>query len=72
MGREIHDGEEAEACREEGRGALESMIVEEEETEYFPKVRKTDMDLKAIGAQMETRKEELMAQMDKGQGKAVQ
>lgn len=33
MGREIHDGEEAEACREEGRGALESMIVEEEETE---------------------------------------
>jgi hemerythrin superfamily protein len=46
--------------------------VEEEETEYFPKVKKTDMDLKAIGAQMKTRKDELMAQMDSGQGKAVQ
>ena len=33
MGREIQEGEDAEACREEGRGALESMIVEEAETE---------------------------------------
>lgn len=31
MGSEIHDGEEAEACLE--GGALESMMVEEEETE---------------------------------------
>ena len=44
--------------------------VEEEETEYFPKVKKTDMDLKAVGARMAARKEELMAQMDTGQGKA--
>jgi hemerythrin superfamily protein len=46
--------------------------VEEEESEYFPKVKKTDMDLRAIGAQMQARKHELMAQMDTGQGKAVQ
>jgi hemerythrin superfamily protein len=46
--------------------------VEEEEEEYFPKVKKTDMDLKAIGARMQARKDELMAQMDQGQGKAVQ
>jgi hemerythrin superfamily protein len=46
--------------------------VEEEETEFFPKVKKTDMDLKAIGARMQTRKDELMAQMDQGQGKAIQ
>jgi hypothetical protein len=38
--------------------------VGEEEKEYFPKVRKTDMDLKAIGEQMRARKQELMAQMD--------
>jgi len=46
--------------------------VEEEEDEYFPKVKKTDMDLKAIGAQLKARKGELMAQMDRGQGKALQ
>jgi hemerythrin superfamily protein len=46
--------------------------VEEEETEYFPKVRKTDMDLKAAGARMQARKAELMAQADTGHGKAVQ
>lgn len=46
--------------------------VGEEETEYFPKVKETDMDLKAIGARMAARKEELMAKMDTGQGKAVQ
>ena len=38
--------------------------VEEEETEYFPKVQKTDMDLKAVGAQMAARKEELKSQAD--------
>ena len=46
--------------------------VEEEETEYFPKVQKTDMDLKAIGARMKARKEELTARMDQDQGTAVQ
>ena len=46
--------------------------VEEEETEYFPKLKKTDMDMKAVGAQMQTRKDELMGQMDTGQGRAVQ
>lgn len=46
--------------------------VEEEETEYFPRVQKTDMDLKAVGAKMAARKTELTAKMDKAQGKAVQ
>jgi len=46
--------------------------VEEEETEYFPKVQKTDMDLKAAGAQMAARKEELKGQMETDAGKALQ
>ena len=37
--------------------------VKEEEKEMFPKVRKTDLDLKALGDKMATRKEELMATM---------
>ena len=46
--------------------------VEEEEEDYFPKVRKTDMDLKAVGTRMAALKEQLMAGMDAGQGKALQ
>ena len=46
--------------------------VEEEEKELFPKLKKTDMDMKAVGAQLKSRKAELMAQMDGGQGKAMQ
>lgn len=46
--------------------------VEEEEGEYFPKVKKTDMDLKAVGTRMAALKEQLMAKMDAGQGKALQ
>jgi len=38
--------------------------VEEEETEYFPKVEKTDMDTKAVGEQMIARKEQLTAGRD--------
>ena len=45
--------------------------VEEEETDYFPKVRKTDMDLKAVGARMKARKDELMAGLDAAPGKIV-
>jgi hypothetical protein len=30
--------------------------VEEEETEYFPECRKSEMDLKAIGEEMKARK----------------
>lgn len=33
--------------------------VKEEETEMFPKVRKTDVDLKVLGEQLQTRKAEL-------------
>jgi hemerythrin-like domain-containing protein len=35
--------------------------VEEEETELFPRVRKSSTDLDDVGARMEARKEELMA-----------
>ena len=48
---------------------LQEMIehhVEEEETEYFPECRKSDMDLKAIGEQLEARKQELKASMADG------
>lgn len=44
---------------------LQEMIehhVEEEETEYFPECRKSEMDLKAVGEQMQARKAELMEQ----------
>ena len=37
--------------------------VKEEEQEMFPKVRKTDLDLKALGEQMAMRKAELERQM---------
>ncbi|HEX5776716.1 MAG TPA: hemerythrin domain-containing protein [Caulobacteraceae bacterium] len=54
---------------------LQEMIehhVEEEEKEYFPAVRKTEMDLEAIGAQMAQRKEELMGQMARVNGRVIQ
>jgi len=35
--------------------------VKEEQNEMFPKVRKTKLDLKALGAQLAARKEELLA-----------
>lgn len=38
--------------------------VEEEETEYFPKLRTTDIDLKALGARLQIRKDELLASVD--------
>lgn len=46
--------------------------VKEEESEYFPKLRKTDMDMKAVGAMLKARKEELMGQMGGDRGGAVQ
>ncbi|HZZ66660.1 MAG TPA: hemerythrin domain-containing protein [Phenylobacterium sp.] len=36
--------------------------VEEEEADYFPGVRKTGMDLNALGARLQARKNELMAE----------
>ncbi|MFZ5719584.1 MAG: hemerythrin domain-containing protein [Pseudomonadota bacterium] len=44
---------------------LQEMIqhhVEEEETEYFPECRRSEMDLKAIGETMRARKAELMTE----------
>ena len=37
--------------------------VEEEETELFPEVRETDIDLEALGAKLAARKAELMAML---------
>ena len=37
--------------------------VKEEETQLFPKLRKSDMDLEEVGAQLSARKEELMRQL---------
>lgn len=37
--------------------------VKEEEGELFPKVRKSDMDMKAIGEQLAARKKALMSRM---------
>jgi hemerythrin superfamily protein len=45
--------------------------VEEEEEDYFPKVKKTDMDLKAVGTRMAALKAQLMAKADAGSGAAL-
>lgn len=37
--------------------------VKEEEDEMFPKVREADVDLEALGEQMQVRKEDLMAEL---------
>lgn len=37
--------------------------VKEEQTEMFPKARKTNLDLKALGQQMAARKQELLGQL---------
>jgi hypothetical protein len=46
--------------------------VEEEEKEYFPQLKKTDMDLKGVGAQMADRKKVLMSTMAPEPGKRLQ
>jgi hemerythrin superfamily protein len=51
---------------------LQEMIehhVEEEETQYFPQLRRSDMDLKAMGEQMKARRAELMGGMDGSGGR---
>jgi hemerythrin-like domain-containing protein len=45
--------------------------VEEEETELFPQIKKSDMDLTAIAAKLETRSAELMAQLSSGGAQAT-
>jgi hemerythrin superfamily protein len=37
--------------------------VKEEESQYFPKVEKTDLDLEALGAEMKKLKDKLMAKL---------
>lgn len=45
--------------------------VEEEETELFPQIKKTDIDLTAVAAQLEARTAELMAELSSGGEKAT-
>jgi hemerythrin-like domain-containing protein len=42
--------------------------VKEEENELFPKLKKTDLDLKDIGSQLAARKSELMEELGIGEG----
>ena len=54
---------------------LQEMIehhVQEEEKEYFPATRRTEMDMEAIGRQLAERKEELMGEMTRVNGQMVQ
>ncbi|HEX6860061.1 MAG TPA: hemerythrin domain-containing protein [Caulobacteraceae bacterium] len=54
---------------------LQEMIehhVQEEEKEYFPACRKTDMDMEVLGLQMAERKEQLMGQMTRVNGQMIQ
>ena len=37
--------------------------VKEEEDEMFPKLRKTELDLKSLGDEMESRKEQLVIEL---------
>lgn len=46
--------------------------VEEEEKEYFPQARKTELDMEALGIQMAERREQLMGQMTRVNGQTVQ
>lgn len=58
---EIEDGDNIEPLMAKLQKAIEHH-VKEERTEMFPKARKaTGMDLPALAAQLETRKQELMA-----------
>lgn len=46
--------------------------VEEEEKEMFPKLQKTDMDMRTLGLRMAERKKELMSSMARPNGQRVQ
>ena len=46
--------------------------VEEEEKEMFPKLQKTDMDMRALGVRMAQRKTELMSSMARPNGQRIQ
>jgi hypothetical protein len=52
-------------------GEIVGHHVGEEEKDYFPACRKTDMDLVAVGEQMLTRKAELMNKLARPNGNAV-
>jgi hypothetical protein len=45
--------------------------VKEEETEFFPQLKKSDMDLQALGERLKARAEELQAQLERGEEPAA-
>jgi hypothetical protein len=57
----LEPGEELYDAKVKVLGEYVNHHVKEEEEELFPKVRKSDLDLKEIGARLKERKEELMA-----------
>lgn len=59
----MEPGEEFYDAKVKVLGELVEHHVEEEEKEYFPQVKKTDMDLKSVGERMAARKTELMAEL---------
>jgi hypothetical protein len=52
-------------------GELIEHHVGEEEKEYFPACRKTDMDMTALGARMAARKDELMTRLARPNGHRI-
>lgn len=59
----MNPGDELYDAKVKVLGEMIEHHVEEEEKEYFPQVKKTDMDLQGLGEQMAARKAELMAEM---------
>jgi hemerythrin superfamily protein len=62
---QIEDGQEGDDKWEAKVTVLGEYInhhVEEEEKEMFPKIRKAELDLKELALQLQTRKQELLAQ----------
>jgi hemerythrin superfamily protein len=57
----MEPGEELYDAKVKVLGEYVNHHVEEEEGELFPKVRKSDLDLKEIGERLKARKDELMA-----------
>ena len=62
--REMAQGEPLYDAKVKVLGEYIDHHVKEEETEFFPKLRRTRLDLDALGARLAARKNELMAQTE--------